>query len=64
MLCQDIDLDANKFVPVIAESIRQQVIDFESVHEIELPMESQTRVVINVSFFLLCIKKYQIKSVK
>ncbi|CAO3613199.1 unnamed protein product [Cunninghamella blakesleeana] len=48
MLCQDIDLDTNKFVPVIAESIRQQVMDFESIHEIELPMESQIRAVINL----------------
>ncbi|CAO3642801.1 unnamed protein product [Cunninghamella echinulata] len=48
MLCQDIDLDPSRFVPLIAESIRQQVIDFESVHEIEIPMENQTSVVINL----------------
>ncbi|KAI9275592.1 hypothetical protein BDA99DRAFT_191053 [Phascolomyces articulosus] len=47
ILCEDLELPAVKFVPLIAESIRNQVIDFESVHEVELPSES-IRVVINL----------------
>lgn len=37
----------DKFVPLIAESIRSQVVDFEAIHEVELP-EDSVRVVINV----------------
>lgn len=48
MLCEDLDLPMSRFMATIAESIRQQVVDFEAVHEVELPPNS-IRVVINVS---------------
>lgn len=48
ILCEDLELPLDKFVPPIAESIRSQVLDFEAIHEVELPAES-IRVVINVS---------------
>ena len=48
MLCEDLDLPQSKFVQLIAESIRAQVLDFESFQEVKLPPGS-TRVVINVS---------------
>ncbi|KAI9499525.1 hypothetical protein BDB00DRAFT_866398 [Zychaea mexicana] len=47
LLCEDLELPVVKFVPLIAESIRTQVMDFEAVHEVELPSES-IRVVINL----------------
>lgn len=50
ILCEDLELPLDKFVPPIAESIRSQVLDFEAIHEVELPPES-IRVVINVSVF-------------
>lgn len=47
ILCDDLDLPAYKFTPLIAESIRAQVLDFESIHEVEIPDDGM-RVVINV----------------
>ncbi|KAI8367603.1 uncharacterized protein BYT42DRAFT_618021 [Radiomyces spectabilis] len=47
MLCEDLDLPPYKFVQPIADSIRSQVLDFEAIHEIELPNDS-IRVVINL----------------
>ncbi|KAL0083902.1 hypothetical protein F4703DRAFT_1602739 [Phycomyces blakesleeanus] len=47
ILCEDLELPTVKFVPPIAESIRSQVLDFEAIHEIELPSEN-IRVVINL----------------
>lgn len=47
ILCEDLELSATRFVPLIAESIRNQVVDFEAIHEVELPPDS-IRVVINV----------------
>lgn len=47
ILCEDLELPMDKFVPLIAESIRSQVVDFEAIHEVELP-EDSVRVVINV----------------
>jgi hypothetical protein len=49
MLCQDIGLESYRYVPLIAESIRSQVMDFETIYDIELPMENHIRVIINVS---------------
>jgi hypothetical protein len=47
MLCEDLELPSYKFTPLIAESIRAQVLDFESIHEVEIPDDGM-RVVINV----------------
>ncbi|KAI9315734.1 hypothetical protein BX666DRAFT_347045 [Dichotomocladium elegans] len=47
MLCDDLSLPTSKFMPLIAESIRTQVVDFETVHLVELPAEN-IRVVINL----------------
>ncbi|KAF7723118.1 SWI SNF, matrix associated, actin dependent regulator of chromatin, sub b, member 1 [Apophysomyces ossiformis] len=47
ILCEDLELPTFKFVPLIAESIRTQVLDFETIHEVELPAEG-IRVVINL----------------
>lgn len=48
MLCQDLDLPILKFLQPIADSIRAQIIDFESYSQAELPSQ-HTRVIINVS---------------
>ncbi|KAI8088776.1 uncharacterized protein BX664DRAFT_385381 [Halteromyces radiatus] len=48
LLCQDINLEPYRYVPLIAESIRTQVMDFEAIYDIELPMENHVRVVINL----------------
>jgi SNF5 / SMARCB1 / INI1 len=48
ILCEDLELPSFKFIPLIAESIRAQVMDFESIHEVEIPDDGM-RVVINVS---------------
>ncbi|KAI7849457.1 hypothetical protein BDC45DRAFT_520416 [Circinella umbellata] len=47
ILCEDLELPPARFIQLIAESIRNQVIDFEAVHEVELPSES-IRVIINL----------------
>lgn len=47
ILCEDLELSVTRFVPLIAESIRNQVVDFEAIHEVELPPDS-IRVVINL----------------
>ncbi|KAJ8661483.1 hypothetical protein O0I10_002749 [Lichtheimia ornata] len=47
ILCEDLELSVARFVPLIAESIRNQVVDFEAIHEVELPPDS-IRVVINL----------------
>lgn len=51
ILCEDLELSVARFVPLIAESIRNQVVDFEAIHEVELPPDS-IRVVINVCIHL------------
>lgn len=48
MLCQDLDLSPFRFVQPIADSIRSQVLDFESISQVPLPLE-YTRVIINVN---------------
>jgi hypothetical protein len=48
LLCEDLQLEAYKFVKPISESIRSQVIDFEAIHEYELPNAKNHRVEINV----------------
>jgi hypothetical protein len=48
LLCEDLQLEAFKFVKPISESIRSQVIDFEAIHEYELPNAENQRVEINV----------------
>jgi hypothetical protein len=53
ILCEDLELPSFKFIPLIAESIRAQVMDFESIHEVEIPDDGM-RVVINVSSSVLC----------
>ncbi|KAG2182828.1 hypothetical protein INT44_005809 [Umbelopsis vinacea] len=47
ILCEDLELPSFKFIPLIAESIRAQVMDFESIHEVEIPDDGM-RVVINL----------------
>lgn len=47
MLCEDLDLSTHRFVQPIADSIRAQVLDFESFTQVQLPA-TYTRVVINV----------------
>ncbi|KAL7312825.1 Chromatin structure remodeling complex protein sfh1 [Mucor circinelloides] len=47
MLCQDLDLPILKFLQPIADSIRAQIIDFESYSQAELPSQ-HTRVIINL----------------
>jgi hypothetical protein len=52
LLCEDLQLEYNKFIKPIAESIRAQVIDFEAIQEYELPNEGNSQVVeINVSIW-------------
>ncbi|KAI8636650.1 hypothetical protein BD408DRAFT_448253 [Parasitella parasitica] len=47
MLCQDLDLPQLKFIQPIADSIRAQIIDFETYSQAKLPHE-HTRVTINL----------------
>ncbi|CAM0142929.1 unnamed protein product [Umbelopsis sp. WA50703] len=47
ILCEDLELPIYKYAPRIAESIRAQVQDFESIHEVEIPDDGM-RVVINL----------------
>ncbi|EPB81263.1 hypothetical protein HMPREF1544_12029 [Mucor circinelloides 1006PhL] len=47
MLCQDLDLPILKFLQPIADSIRAQIIDFESYSQAGLPSQ-HTRVIINL----------------
>ncbi|RCH88752.1 hypothetical protein CU098_009329, partial [Rhizopus stolonifer] len=47
MLCVDLQLSPHRFVQPIADSIRAQVLDFESFNQVKLPSE-YTRVVINL----------------
>ncbi|KAI9247094.1 hypothetical protein EDC94DRAFT_367364 [Helicostylum pulchrum] len=47
MLCEDLDLSTHRFVQPIADSIRAQVLDFESFTQVQLPA-TYTRVVINL----------------
>lgn len=50
LLCEDLYLEPSKFVKPISESIRTQVVDFEAIHEYELPPNGSHRVEINVTF--------------
>lgn len=52
MLCQDLDLSIHKFIQPIADSIRAQIIDFETYSQATLPSE-HTRVIINVKYNIL-----------
>lgn len=47
MLCEDLELSAPRFIQPIADSIRAQVLDFESFTQVQLPT-GHTRVIINV----------------
>ncbi|KAI7895041.1 uncharacterized protein EV154DRAFT_477815 [Mucor mucedo] len=47
MLCEDLELSPYRFIQPIAESIRAQVLDFESFTQVQLPA-GHTRVVINL----------------
>ncbi|ORE04807.1 SNF5-domain-containing protein [Rhizopus microsporus var. microsporus] len=47
MLCEDLELPQYKFVQPIADSIRSQVLDFESVNTIQLP-KTHARVLIKL----------------
>ena len=48
-LCRDVGLEVVRYAPTIAESIRNQVMDFESIYAVTLPTEDNMRVDINVS---------------
>jgi hypothetical protein len=52
ILCDDLDLSPAKFVPEIAQSIRNQIAEFEPVAEVQVPNEG-SRVVIQV--LILCL---------
>jgi hypothetical protein len=57
LLCEDLLLEPSKFVKPISESIRTQVVDFEAIHEYELPPNGNHRVEIHVSPFIIqCIR--------
>ncbi|KAF8945143.1 hypothetical protein BGZ47_003184 [Haplosporangium gracile] len=47
ILCDDLDLSTAKFVPEIAQSIRNQIAEFEPVAEVQVPNEG-SRVVIQL----------------
>ncbi|KAF9201388.1 Chromatin structure remodeling complex protein sfh1 [Haplosporangium sp. Z 27] len=47
ILCDDLDLNTAKFVPEIAQSIRNQIAEFEPVAEVQVPTEG-SRVVIQL----------------
>ncbi|KAF9934222.1 Chromatin structure remodeling complex protein sfh1 [Linnemannia zychae] len=47
ILCDDLDLSPAKFVPEIAQSIRNQIAEFEPVAEVQVPSEG-SRVVIQL----------------
>ncbi|KAL7308816.1 Chromatin structure remodeling complex protein sfh1 [Mucor circinelloides] len=45
LLCEDLQLEYHKFAKPIAESIRAQILDFESIQESELPNGGSNQVV-------------------
>ncbi|KAF9126246.1 Chromatin structure remodeling complex protein sfh1 [Mortierella sp. 14UC] len=47
ILCDDLDLSSAKFVPEIAQSIRNQIAEFEPVAEVQVPNEG-SRVVVQL----------------
>ncbi|KAG0023569.1 Chromatin structure remodeling complex protein sfh1 [Entomortierella chlamydospora] len=47
ILCDDLDLSTAKFVPEIAQSIRNQIAEFEPIAEVQVPTEG-SRVVIQL----------------
>ncbi|KAF9996850.1 Chromatin structure remodeling complex protein sfh1 [Modicella reniformis] len=47
ILCDDLDLSTSKFVPEIAQSIRNQIAEFEPVAEVQVPNEG-SRVIIQL----------------
>lgn len=49
ILCDDLDLNQAKFVPEIAQSLRNQIAEFEPVAEVQVPTEG-SRVIIQVSY--------------
>lgn len=57
LLCEDLQLEPVKFVKPISESIRSQVVDFEAIHEYELPNVENQRVEINVRHTVECVDK-------
>lgn len=54
ILCDDLDLPTAKFVPEIAQSIRNQIAEFEPVAEVQVPNEG-SRVVIQVLILFVII---------
>ncbi|KAG0222309.1 Chromatin structure remodeling complex protein sfh1 [Mortierella sp. GBA43] len=47
ILCEDLDLNLTKFVPEIAQSLRNQIAEFEPVAEVPVPVEG-SRVIIQL----------------
>ncbi|KAF9953173.1 Chromatin structure remodeling complex protein sfh1 [Mortierella alpina] len=47
ILCEDLDLNVAKFVPEIAQSLRNQIAEFEPIAEVQVPHEG-SRVVIQL----------------
>ncbi|KAF9351452.1 SWI SNF, matrix associated, actin dependent regulator of chromatin, sub b, member 1, partial [Mortierella sp. AD094] len=45
ILCDDLDLNFNKFVPEIAQSIRNQIAEFEPIAEAQVPTEGARTVI-------------------
>ncbi|KAL9558748.1 hypothetical protein MBANPS3_000734 [Mucor bainieri] len=45
LLCEDLQLEYHKFIKPIAESIRAQILDFESIQESELPNGGNNQIV-------------------
>lgn len=50
MMCEDLELSTPRFVKPIADSIRTQVLDFESINDVQLP-DPYLRVTIDVSLY-------------
>lgn len=56
MLCEDLQLAPSRFIQPIADSIRSQVLDFETYNSVKIP-EEYTRVIINVNIYPIYSKK-------
>lgn len=56
ILCEDLDLNQAKFVPEIAQSLRNQIAEFEPIAEVQVPTEG-SRVVIQVTFVGPCFSR-------
>lgn len=55
VLCDDLDLSPMQFVPAIAQAIRNQVKQYTTESEITLDKQTDQRVIIKVSNFLLLV---------